>query len=77
MNMEETLFPLPPEQDNEETVSGKPRLKCANRAQIQFRTMDLESSLPSEHPARLVWEFVQQLDLGPWYAEIRAVEGQA
>jgi transposase len=77
MNMEETLFPLPPEQASDETVSGKPRLKRANRAQVQFRTMDLDSSLPSEHPARLVWEFVQQLDLGPWYAEIRAVEGQA
>ena len=77
MNMGETLFPLPPEQASEETVSSKPRLKRANRAQVQFRTMDLDSSLPSEHPARLVWEFVQQLDLGPWYAEIRAVEGQA
>ncbi len=65
MNMEETLFPLPPEQASEETVSGKPRLKRANRAQVQFRTMDLDSNLPSEYPARLVWEFVQQLDLGP------------
>ncbi len=77
MNIEETLFPLPPDGASEETISGKPRLKRANRAQVQFRTMDLDSSLPSEHPARLVWEFVQQFDLGPWYAEIRAVEGQA
>jgi len=37
--------------------------------------MDLESSLPEDHPARLIWEFVEQLDLRPLYAQIRAVEG--
>jgi len=74
--MEETLSPMPVEQTSEE-VHGKVRLKTADRSQVEFRTVDLESSLPAEHPARLVWEFVQQLDLQPWYAKIRAYEGRA
>lgn len=75
--MEETLFPMPPEQTPEELEPGKVRLKKADRSQVQFRSVDLESSLPAEHPARMIWEFVQQLDLEPWYAKIRAYEGRA
>jgi transposase len=37
--------------------------------------MDLESSLAEDHAARLIWDFVEQLDLSPLYAQIRAVEG--
>jgi transposase len=75
--MEDTLFPLPPEEQHESkpTVRGKPRLKQANRAQVQFRATDLESLLPEDHTARLVWEMVQGLDLGPLHAKIQAVEG--
>jgi len=75
--MEETLFPLPPEQTKEEREPGKVRLKRADRFQVQFRTVDLDSSLAAEHPARIIWDFVQQLDLDPWYADIRAYEGRA
>lgn len=39
--------------------------------------MDLEGVLPADHRARLVWEFVQGLDLRPLYETIRAVEGHA
>jgi transposase len=58
-----------------EEGAGRPRLKRANRTQIRLEPLDLESSLPEEHPARLIWEFVEQLDLRSLYAEIRAVEG--
>src|SRR5574340_1742846 len=74
--MDKTLFPMPPEQTPEE-VQGKVRLKTADRTQVQFRTVDLEGSLAADHPARVVWEFVQRLDLQPWYAKIRAYEGRA
>lgn len=43
-----------------------------NRAQLLLRTTDLEGLLPADHRARLVWEFVLGLDLGPLYARIRA-----
>lgn len=75
--MDKSLFPMPPEQTPEEEVPGKVRLKTADRTQVQFRTIDLEGSLAADHPARLVWEFVQRLDLQPWYAKIRAYEGRA
>lgn len=43
---------------------------------MELRAIDLEGLLPADHRARLVWAFVEGLDLGPLYAQIRAVEGQ-
>lgn len=34
--------------------------------------LDLESQLPQDHRARLVWAFVEGLDLGEFYARIMA-----
>jgi len=39
--------------------------------------VSLDELLPAGHRARLVWAFVERLDLGPLYAAIRAVEGRA
>jgi transposase len=77
--MNEPLFPLPDEQEpqNGEAHQGKPRLKQANRMQIQLRPTDLESLLAEDHPARLIWDFIEQLDLSPLYERIPAVEGHA
>ena len=38
--------------------------------------MALDQLLPSDHRARVVWAYVDSLDLGPLYAKIRAVEGE-
>lgn len=54
-----------------------PRLNTPNRAQMELRTVDLEGLLPSDHPARAVWSFVESLELGELYTSIRAVEGNA
>lgn len=35
----------------------------------------LDELLPADHVARVVWAFVQKLDLSEFYAEIKAVEG--
>ena len=37
--------------------------------------MDLEGLLPPDHQARLVWDYVEGLDLSPLYDAIDAVEG--
>jgi transposase len=37
----------------------------------------LDALLPTDHRARVVWAYVDSLDLSPLYAKIRAVEGQA
>lgn len=53
------------------------RVQRAVRDQLEMREVDLESLIPADHRARLVWSFVEGLDLGPLYAEIKAVESQA
>ena len=54
-----------------------PRYETANRTQVELTPTDLESLLPPGHAARLVWRFVEGLDLQPFYAAIRAREGRA
>lgn len=56
-------------------VRGAARVQMPNRLQMELRPTDLESLLPADHTARLVWEFVAQQDLTPWYAAIKAVDG--
>lgn len=52
------------------------RVMRARRDQLEMREVDLESLLPGDHRARVVWSFVEGLDLGPLYAEFKAVEDQ-
>jgi transposase len=56
---------------------GVPRLREANRTQVCLRPVDLEGLLPEDHRARIVWAYVEGLDLTPLYQEIAAVEGEA
>lgn len=75
--MDETLFEMPEGEARAglDEGAGRPRLKRANRQQMQWQPIDLDSLLAEEHPARMIWEFVEQLDLSALYEEIRAVEG--
>ncbi len=54
-----------------------PRYETANRTQIELTPTDLEALLPLGHAARLVWRFVEGLDLKAFYATIKAREGHA
>jgi len=58
-------------------ASGAPRLREADRTQVCLRPVDLEGLLPEEHRARIVWAYVEGLDLTPLYQQIQAVEGEA
>lgn len=72
------LFDLPPAEPTEKpTDRGRPRLQRPNREQITLRPTDLESLLPADHRARLVWAFVEGLDLSAFHARIKAVEGHS
>src|ERR1700691_5568145 len=55
--------------------AGAPRLRQPQRNQIELRVCDLDSLLPSEHPARVIWAYVERLDLAPLRAAIKAREG--
>jgi len=48
----------------------------ADRAQLRWDMVDLESQLAPEHRARVVWAFVASLDLSELYASIRSREGE-
>jgi transposase len=75
--MDDTLFTLPATEPPEsgEVAPGTPRLQLPNRGQLELRSVDLEGLLPADHRARLVWAFVEGLDLAPLYDRIKAVEG--
>jgi transposase len=73
----DTLFPLPEETSPAASPArGKPRLRHANREQVEMRLASLNDLLPEDHRARLVWEMVQAYDLSAFYARIEAVEGE-
>jgi transposase len=55
---------------------GQPRLRCAVRDQIEFRACALNDMLPDDHQARVVWKFVEGLDLSPLYEQIASVAGR-
>src|ERR1700756_3848058 len=43
-----------------------------DRAQLRWEMVDLDSQLPDDHRARVVWTFVQGMDLGELYDRIKA-----
>ena len=53
-----------------------PRLRTADRRQVALRAVDLETLLADDHRVRLVWSFVEGLDLAALYSTIKAVEGR-
>ena len=56
---------------------GTPRLRRANRRQIEFRACAWNDLLPDDHEARIVWNFVEGLDLSPLLERIQSVAGEA
>jgi transposase len=56
---------------------GEARVIRADRSQLQWDLLDLEGLLPADHRARIVWSFVESLDLSPLYDSIKSREGEA
>lgn len=76
--MSDPLFPdVDPRPAGDGCDDAPPRYETANRDQIELQPCDLETLLPPGHAARLVWRFVEGLDLSAFYAAIRAREGRA
>jgi transposase len=65
---------LPPVAETSPSDKPKPRLCRVDREQV-LPPMRLEDLLDSDHQARVVWLFVQGLDLTVLYDQIRSVEG--
>src|SRR6202045_3678851 len=74
---EEGLVDFLPEQAAPERVGGGvPRLRFAERMQTRWRPVSLDGLLPDDHRVRLVWSFVEGLDLTALLATIKAVDGR-
>jgi len=74
---EPTLFPLPSASaQSRRPVGPDPkrgaRLREADRAQLSWGPIDLNATLPEDHPARTIWAVVERLDLSALYAQIDA-----
>lgn len=74
--MTDDLFPDVDRRESAPTADELPaRYETANRTQVELTPTDLEGLLPPGHAARLVWRFVEGLDLAAFYAQIKAREG--
>lgn len=51
-------------------------MRTAERRQVELRAVSLDELVPADHRVRLVWNFVEGLDLSPLYQGIKAVEGR-
>jgi transposase len=52
--------------------TGAPRLREPVRDQIELRPVDLDALVAAEHPARVIWAYVEKLDLSELEQAIRA-----
>jgi transposase len=60
--------------DEPQPPAGTPRVKRADRLQVRFRQFAWNDLLPEDHQARVVWAYVENIDLAPLYELIDAVE---
>lgn len=61
----EGLFEDLPETDRSEpgSAGGRPRMLEPVRDQIELRAMDIDSLIGADHPARVIWGYVERLNL--------------
>lgn len=59
------------------STTDRVRVKRPERKQIEWRATSLDQLIPTDHRVRVVWAYVDSLDLSPLYQKIQAVEGRA
>ena len=57
-------------------VAAQPLMKTIDRAQMWFRSVEVDRLLEADHPARLLWETIGGLDLSGYYEGIKSNEEQ-
>ena len=56
---------------------NEPRIIAPDRGQTRWDFIDLDRMLPLDHRVRIVWSFVESLELSPLYDAIKSREGHA
>jgi transposase len=80
MSDRELFEDLPAMEARKREATGLPRLREPVRDQIGLQVMDIDGLIDSEHPARVIWAYVERLDLSALEAAVKAREdgpGQA
>src|SRR5918993_2380773 len=67
---------LPEHPAPERTYQDKPRLRMAERRQVELRAICLDDLVPTDHRVRMVWTFVEGLDVSALVTAVKAVEGR-
>lgn len=78
MNEQKELFLIPdkPKVDNhEKKYKGKPRTIKPQRDQVEMMMFSIDQLIPVDHKARLVWKYVEKLDLSKLLLKIESTEG--
>lgn len=71
---DEDLFGGLPEKKSQADAGGRgaPRMLEPRRDQIELRAVDIESLIGEDHPARVIWSYVEGLDLSELEQRIKA-----
>jgi transposase len=72
MSGDELFADLPVQKAEREGDPGQPRMREPVRDQIELRAVDLEALVAADHPVRVIWAYVEKLDLGELEEAIRA-----
>jgi transposase len=75
MMADDELFGALPEQANPQADTASraaPRLREPQRDQIELRAVDIESLIGDDHPVRVIWAYVEGLDLSELEDRIKA-----
>ncbi len=65
-------LPEQPKPQAEAAPLGAPRLREPQRDQIALRAVDIESLVGEDHQVRLIWSYVEGLDLSELESRIKA-----
>jgi transposase len=65
-----------PEKEPGSACAGAPRLLRPQRAQTYLRACDFDSLIGADHPARMIWAAVEQMDLAAFHARVDARENE-
>src|SRR5436190_5981600 len=79
MMADDRLFGELPEQSApriEAVPRGAPRLREPVRDQVELRAVDIDSLIGQEHPARVIWAYVEGLDLSELEDRVKARENR-
>jgi len=69
--------PTPSHPAAEKVRDAQPRFQFIDRSQSFFCTVDVNTLIEDDHPARAIWKVVEKLDLTAFSQQARAVKGSA